>query len=353
MTDDPAARHDEAAEITRPGLDRRYQDPLDLIWISAAAKLGMRVVRSEEVYAAWDGRAQLTLSASGGFDPDDSLAQLIFHEICHALTEGPDAFSRVDWGLENTDRRHLVREHACHRVQAALADPYGLRELLAVTTVYRPYYDALPPDPLAPGPDPAIPIARAGHRRGLSGPWAAAIAEALDATARLAAIVAPFAPPESLWRLARPRHPTGLGPGDDPSRLCGGCAWAQPAEGGLGCVVAGGAPVEPDWLGCRHHEPPLDAAACGRCGACCREAFHQVPVEDGAALWQIAPELIVTDEHGAHLPRPGGRCVLLTGDGRQAPFLCARYDARPTACAEFEPGGASCREARRRLGLRG
>ena len=352
MNDD-ADRLDEAAQILRPGLDRRYQDPLDLIWIHAAARLGMRVVRSEEVYAAWDGRAELTLTASGGFDPDDSLAQLIFHEICHALTEGPERVHVVDWGLENTDRRDLVREHACHRVQAALADPFGLRELLAVTTVYRPYYDALPPEPLAPGADPAIPIARAGHRRGVSGPWAAPIAEALRATAQLAAIVAPFAPPESLWRLARPPHPTALGPGDDPTRLCGGCAWAQPSDEGLRCVVAAGAIVQADWMGCKHHEAPLDAAACGRCGACCREAFHQVSVEDGAALYTESPELIAHDEYGAHLPRPGGRCVLLRGDGQAAPYLCARYAARPSACAEFEPGGESCREARRRLGLRG
>ncbi len=352
MTHDAAEPHDEAAQVTRPGLDRRYQDPLDLIWITAAARLGIRVERSDEVYAAWDGRAALTLSAARSFDPDDSLAQLIFHEICHALTEGPERFNVVDWGLENADRRHLVREHACHRVQAALADPFGLRELLAVTTVYRPYYDALPPDPLAPGADPAIPIARGGHRRGATGPWAATIAEALRATAQLAAIVAPFAPPESLWRLARPPHPTALGPGDDPSQRCGGCAWAQPTADGLRCVVAD-APVQSDWVGCKHHEAPLDAAACGRCGACCREAFHQVPVEDGAALATEAPELIVTDEHGAHLPRPGGRCVLLRGDGATGPYLCARYAARPSACAEFEPGGDSCREARRRLGLRG
>ncbi|MBK9364906.1 MAG: hypothetical protein IPN01_01075 [Deltaproteobacteria bacterium] len=92
--------------------------------------------------------------------------------------------------------------------------------------------------------------------------------------------------------------------------------------------------MQADWMGCKHHEAPLDAAACGRCGACCREAFHQVPVEDGAALYTEAPELIAHDEYGAHLPRPGGRCVT-------------------SACAEFEPGGESCREARRRLGLRG
>ena len=46
MNDD-ADRLDEAAQILRPGLDRRYQDPLDLIWLHAAARLGMRVVRDD------------------------------------------------------------------------------------------------------------------------------------------------------------------------------------------------------------------------------------------------------------------------------------------------------------------
>ena len=102
-------------------VDRTYADPLDVIWLHAVARLGWRVVRSSEVFAAWDGRSTLTLSTPEHFDADDSLAQLIFHELCHALVEGSEAHRRPDWGLCNRDLRHLDHEHACHRLQAALA----------------------------------------------------------------------------------------------------------------------------------------------------------------------------------------------------------------------------------------
>ena len=80
----------------------RYDDPLDLIWLKAARDLGMRVERSAEVYASWDGDQTLSLSAPRGLDADDSLAQLIFHEICHALVAGPEGVRKPDWGLDNT-----------------------------------------------------------------------------------------------------------------------------------------------------------------------------------------------------------------------------------------------------------
>ena len=59
------------------------------------------------------------------------LAQLILHELCHALVEGPGALNRPDWGLDNESARDVEREHACLRLQARLAQrqrlesPYG------------------------------------------------------------------------------------------------------------------------------------------------------------------------------------------------------------------------------------
>ena len=103
-------------------IDAWYEDPLSLIWRSCAQGLGWRVERSAEVYASWDGRGTLRISDQAGMDPDDSVAQLILHEICHALVEGPAGLALPDWGLENVDSRDLVREFACHRLQAALAD---------------------------------------------------------------------------------------------------------------------------------------------------------------------------------------------------------------------------------------
>ncbi|MFT5681151.1 MAG: hypothetical protein ACI8RZ_002057 [Myxococcota bacterium] len=178
-----------------------YIDPVDQIWLGCARRLGITVVRSDEVFASWDGVDTLTISTPEGFDPDDSLAQMILHELCHALVESPDGLTARDWGLENIDQRDLVREHACHRLQARLLTPHGLRALLGPTTEHRPYYDALPPDPLSDGDDPAIGPAREGYSRSTSGPWAQDIAAALKATAAIAAVVAPFAD-GTLWAVA-------------------------------------------------------------------------------------------------------------------------------------------------------
>jgi hypothetical protein len=185
-------------------IEHRYRDPLDEVWLHAARELGLRIERSDGVYASYDGRGTLTLSTAEHFDPDDSLAQLIFHELCHALVAGPDAMRQPDWGLSNTDDRDLTLEHACHRLQAALADRHGLRGLLAVTTDHRPYWDALPADPLAAGDDPAIAVARRAHRRAQEPPFGPVLDRALERTARIAEVVAPLAGQDSLfWRPQR------------------------------------------------------------------------------------------------------------------------------------------------------
>ncbi|MGV2339961.1 MAG UNVERIFIED_CONTAM: hypothetical protein LVR18_40205 [Planctomycetaceae bacterium] len=149
----------------------RYQDPVDLIWLRAAADLGLEVQRSADAYAAYDGKGTLTISVADEFDPDDSLAQMIFHEICHWLVSGIHAREQPDWGLSNTSRRDLVYEYACHRLQAALAAPFGLREFMAVTTTWRPYWDALPDNPLKDGDDPAIAIAQTGFQLAQNAPF--------------------------------------------------------------------------------------------------------------------------------------------------------------------------------------
>lgn len=178
----------------------QYQDPLDLIWIAAARRLGIDVVRSPDVFASWDGRSTLTLSDAAGFDADDSIAQLVFHELCHALVEGPVAWAASDWGLENTDKRDLTREHAAHRVQARLADEFGLRRFLAATTVWRDHYDALGSDPLDGDPTlPAVHLARIGFARSQRAPWRSVLCSALAATQAIVRATAPFAGASDLW----------------------------------------------------------------------------------------------------------------------------------------------------------
>lgn len=178
-----------------------YIDPVDQVWLGLAARLEMKVARSGAVFASWDGVDTLTISTADGFDPDDCLAQMIFHEICHALVESPSGLGRPDWGLENIDQRDLIREYACHRLQASLLTPHGLRTMLGPTTEHRSYYDALPADPLAAGDDPAIVIARIAHNKAITGSWAGDIQAALAATAAIAAAVQPFAG-GSLWSTA-------------------------------------------------------------------------------------------------------------------------------------------------------
>lgn len=176
-----------------------YRDPLEVIWLRAAADMGMRIERSDDVFASWDGNGVLHIGGAETLDPDDSLAQMIFHEACHALVEGPEALKKPDWGLEIDNPAHRVREHACLRLQAALAGPHGLRQFFAATTNFRKYYDQLPADPLLNDGDPATPMARAGWERLQAGEWAVPLASALERSAAIAAIAMLAAGDDSLW----------------------------------------------------------------------------------------------------------------------------------------------------------
>lgn len=184
-------------------ISHAYRDPLDELWLATARRLGFEVRRSAEVYAHSDGARVLHLSDPAHFDADDSLAQLILHELCHALIEGPASWHSPDWGLDNVSARDEPREHAALRLQAALLDRVGLRLVLAPTTDFRDYYDRLGPEPLV-GDEAAARAAREGWTRSQSAPFDAALSEALEATRRVVEAVAPFAAPDSvLGRLER------------------------------------------------------------------------------------------------------------------------------------------------------
>ena len=196
----------------------RYDDPLDLIWVGAAHRVGIKVERSAEVFAAWDGVETLTIGANETLDADDSLAQMIFHELCHSLVEGPEAFHQPDWGLDITDRSQRVHEMACLRLQAFLAEQFELRKFFASTTNFRWYYDALPCDCFARVKDSteyplnigerdsfadedlkAIRLAQTGLENLEIEPWNSALQNALQATSELKEIMMPIASAGSLW----------------------------------------------------------------------------------------------------------------------------------------------------------
>lgn len=320
-------------------IEHRYDDPLDLIWLECLRAVGLELERSPEVYASFDGARTLTLSTREHFDADDSLAQLIFHELCHALVSGPRGLRLSDWGMENVDQRDLLQEHACLRLQAALADRYGLRGLFAVTTDHRSYWDQLGIDPLSPGDDDdAVPIARDALDRATRGPWATALRSALARTRALAAVMRELElPANSLWRRTRPLHASGFPLGDQGT--CGECAWH-----GTRCRQAPKARVAASMQACVRFERALD---CEACGACCRGAFDRVELRKREPVRPALKALVVVDVFGPHLPRPAQRCVALAPDANR----CTIYEDRPRACADFAIGGDACLVARRRVGL--
>ena len=338
-----------AASVRR--IEHRYADPLDAIWIATARRIGLAIERGDDVYASTDGRRTLRIGAPPTLDPDDSLAQMIFHELCHSLVEGSESFARPDWGLDNTGARDELREHACLRLQAHLAGRHGLRGFLAPTTDYRAYWDRLPDDPLAPRRDPAVVAAVLGAQRAERPPWAPHLGAALAATAQVVHSAAALTDDQaSLFAAARPApapHPSGLPPwGPQAERRCGTCAWRTAA--GV-CRQAGGAAVAADWDGCSRWEAALD---CQDCGACCRAAYHSVTVDPQDPVVRLHASYV--EDRGSYLEirRHGDRCAALEGGGSPAePYACAIYLGRPETCRDFELGGENCLIARRRVGL--
>src|SRR5204863_4592341 len=148
---------------------------IDEIWRRVAARVGFQLTRTTAAYAASDGQGGIAIGETETLDGDDALAQLVFHELCHAITEGDASLRQPDWGLDNVPE-HVVREQACLRVQASLADRFGLRAEMAPTTPFRAYYQALPRDPLAGrAGDDAIGFATAACARFDASAWRAPI----------------------------------------------------------------------------------------------------------------------------------------------------------------------------------
>ena len=340
------------------------------MWLQAAAQLGITVVRSADAYASWDGKGTLTLASGEHLDADDCLAQMILHEICHLLVSGEAARHQPDWGLDNTSAQDLVYEYATNRLQAALAQAYGLREFMAVTTVWRRYYDALPADPLALGGDPAIALARDGFDRAQTHPYGAVLHAALSTTEALAQTLKAWAPADSLWQRALGAHPNGFRVNAKTGGTCGECAWAVKRGERIECrqTRAGCKPKSyrldeasnvPALLSrtqsaCEHYEPTLDQNDCFSCGACCHRGFDVVEVGPRERFARQHPELVEQRSATRHVvPRKEGCCVALAGTGSvDAPYLCRHYEERPRSCRDFAVNGDACLIARQRCGIR-
>jgi len=336
----------------------RYVDPLAQVWLGAARRIGLRTVRTSDAYAATDGHGTLAIATDDGLDADDSLAQMIFHELCHSLVEGEDSFARPDWGMDNAGPDHDWREHACLRVQWVLTGRHGLRTVFAPTTDFREFWNRLSGDVLVDRTDPSVQAAIAGLRRAAQPPWAPAITDALAATARIAADAAKFAAPIAgvpppLWLAVEAvptPHPTGLPIGATDS-TCGTCAWRFEQRGTTRCRQAD-AKVDDSWRACERHEAALD---CQTCGACCRAAYHSVEVTPRDPVVKAQPSFVIDRGHYLELRRNGDRCAALEGGlvelGKTTRYQCVIYDDRPKTCRDFTLSGAHCLTARRRVGL--
>ena len=337
---------------------------LEPVWRDAAARCGFRIERGHAAYATTDGRGTIHIGAPETLDAEDSLAQLILHELCHALTQGESSFQQADWGLDNTTDRDAVAEEACLRLQAELSGRHGLRELMTPTTEWQVYYRALGEQPLVAGgaqEEEACARARAGLALAERNGMILALGEALAQTVNRLAAAGALAGGGGI----APQHPLGvaLGPA---GQSCGTCAWRY--QGGRGPAVdrcrqsvgevGDGKRVRAEYPACERWEAPVD---CLTCGACCREAYHSVSVSVRDPVVWKQPGLVVRDGHRWSLLRAAERCAALedgdpgasAGGGRPVVgrYHCRIYEDRPRTCREFERAGRHCLVARRRVGL--
>jgi hypothetical protein len=296
--------------------------PLDEIWIAAAAKLELPVRRGGDAYVHFDGQT-LHIATDEHLDADDTVAQLVLHELCHALVQGPAARRVPDWGLDNTNDRDEEREKAAVRLQAHLTGAWGLRAHLFPTTPVRVFFEALGDDAFA-GRDESAELGRAAAER------AAKWAPLHDALAKSAETLA----------LARHRNGFPLG-----ASHCGECAWRS--DGGMCRRAPKRMFVAADERGCAKFEPPFK---CEPCGACCRAAYDSVTVAPRDLVRVRHPALVIERQGYRELARAADRCAALDGP-QGGPWHCRIYDDRPRTCREFALGGRHCLEARRRVGL--
>ena len=187
-------------ELHDPNYDRpiksRYVDPLELVWLTTAKRLGLYIRRSPLVFSATDGTGRLQLSTRDDLDADDCLAQMVLHEICHWCTNGEETALERDWGFA-LDGPTDPREHAALRLQAWLADQVNLRTMFGPTGIYRQYYNRIPSDPTEPinedeWENHVVTVAKQAIERIQTTPWHPHVLRAMEATAHLRSLVTPF-----------------------------------------------------------------------------------------------------------------------------------------------------------------
>lgn len=118
-------------------------------WKNFLQLQGWSVQRTDDCFVSWQSEgAILWVANEADLDADDTLAQIILHELCHHLVEGTDSHQQDDWGLNNMTDDDLPNEYAALRLQAAILGTPLQRQYLQPTTDHRWFYEALGDQPL-------------------------------------------------------------------------------------------------------------------------------------------------------------------------------------------------------------
>ncbi len=115
----------------------RATDPL---WVELLAQAGFRLARRSTSYVWYDGRGEVAIAPDEELDADDTLAQIILHEMIHLLVQGEEARTEPDWGLDNLTDSDAHLEEAALVMQRRLLTSWGLEAVLVPTTDFRAYY---------------------------------------------------------------------------------------------------------------------------------------------------------------------------------------------------------------------
>ena len=154
----------------------RATDPL---WVQLLEHAGFRLARRSTSYVWYDGRGEVAIAPDEELDADDTLAQIILHEMVHLLVQGEEARTEPDWGLDNLTDSDAYLEEAALVVQLRLLTLWGLEAVLVPTTDFRGYYLA---EAASEARADRMQAAEAGWARWLVWPHRAAAERALAAT---------------------------------------------------------------------------------------------------------------------------------------------------------------------------
>ena len=115
----------------------RSTDPL---WVELLAAVGFRLARRSTSYVWYDGAGEVAVAPDDELDVDDTLAQILLHELVHFLVQGESSRAEADWGLDNLTDRDAYLEEAALVLQLRILREAGLERVLVPTTDFRGYY---------------------------------------------------------------------------------------------------------------------------------------------------------------------------------------------------------------------